>query len=146
MDDMVLDWFDRMVKLEAFDPFNPDMTPVPNAIFSRLKCERNPEGLNPDRTTTTVALMLLMRCEMLRKIKDENPSPTHIDLPDNQVMLAINNFATLVYLERLRRRGLLKYNTTASWHDGSGKVVVSGCNSLFSDMDVVHFAAQASKN
>ena len=142
MDDKVLDWFDRMVKLDAIDPFNLDMSLVPNAIFARLKCERNPEGLNPDRTTTTVALMLLMRCEMLRKIKDGNPSPTHIDVPGNQVMLAINNFAILVYLERLRRRGLVKYNTTASWHDGSGEVVVFGCNSMFSGMNVFHFTAQ----
>ncbi|MFZ0448673.1 MAG: hypothetical protein WAL98_05460 [Desulfatiglandaceae bacterium] len=146
MDDKVLDWFDRMVKLEAIDPFNLDMTLVPNAIFSRLKCERNPEGLNPNKTTLTVALMLLMRCEMLRKIKGGNPPPTHIDLPGNQVMLGINSFAILVYLERLRRRGLLRYNTTASWHDGSGEVVVFGCDSMFSDMNVFHFTAQAGQS
>jgi hypothetical protein len=146
MSNKVLDWFDRMLKLGTIDPFNPDMTLVPNAIFARLKCERNPEGLNPNNTTVTVAVALLVRCEMLRKVKGGNPPPTHIDVPGNQVMLAINSFAILVYLERLRRRGLLKYNTTASWHDGSGKVCVFDCNPMFSDMSEINFATRVNQN
>jgi len=112
--------------VEAFlagriNPLHPDMSIIPDDILSEIGWEETPEGeAIPKQAAMDLGMFLFFHAKMAEMIKRHQELSTEVAADVNEVVSAVECFATLASLEQLRRAELLDYwPSSEGWAEAS---------------------------
>jgi hypothetical protein len=114
-------WIVDAVESGRINPLHPDMTIIPDDILAEIGWEETPEGeVIPQQAAMDLGMFLFFHARMAEMIKRDQKLSTEVTADVNEVVSAVECFATLASLEQLRRAELLDYwPSSEGWAEAS---------------------------
>ena len=120
------EWFQKAVFEKRIDPLNLDLTKCPENILGQLTCEMTPDGEEvPTQEAIETALYLFLKCRDEEIKRKTGRPPKKIVVDSREFYDAVISLVIMATMEKLSRKGLLKWHSEGRWYDASGQLFVS---------------------